>query len=71
MFAGFKEVGKEHCCIDIMKSFVRDGVIALVVSLSIQAGILSGPVALVVSSCIRKCKTSSSEHRSSSGHERE
>ena len=29
MFADFQEVGKEHCCIDILKSFVRDGVIAL------------------------------------------
>ena len=55
MFANFQKVGKEHCCIDILKSFVRDGVIALAVSLSIQAGILSGPVALVVSSCMRKC----------------
>ena len=69
MFADFQKLGKEHCCIDILKSFVRDGVIALAVSLSIRAGILSGPVALVVSSCMRKCKTSSSEHRSSSGQE--
>ena len=52
MFADFQKVGKEHCCIDILKSFVRDGVIALAVSLSIRAGILSGPVALVVSSCM-------------------
>ena len=29
MFADFQEVGKEHCCIDIFKSFARDGVIAL------------------------------------------
>ena len=42
MFADFQKVGKEHCCIDILKSFVRDGVIALAVSLSIRAGILSG-----------------------------
>ena len=49
MFAHFQKVGKEHCCIDILKSFVREGVIALAVSLSIRAGILSGPVALGVS----------------------
>ena len=71
MFADFQKVGKEHCCIDILKSFVGEEVIALAVSLSIGAGILSEPVALVVSSCMRKCKTSSSEHRSSSGQEME
>ena len=49
MFADFQEVGKEHCCIDILKSFDRERVIALAVSLSIRADILSGPVALVVS----------------------
>ena len=68
MFADFQKVGKEHCCIDILKNFVREGVITLAVSLSIRAGILSGPVALVVS---RKCMTSSSEHRGSSGQEME
>ena len=53
MFADFQEVRKEYCCIDILKSFVRDGVIAVAVSLNIRADILSGPVALVVYSCIR------------------
>ena len=34
MFADFQEIGKEHCCIDILKSFVRDGVIAHLLLLS-------------------------------------
>ena len=36
MFADFQEVGKEHCCMDILKSFVRHGVIALAVSFRVQ-----------------------------------
>ena len=64
MLADFQKVGKEHCCIDILKSFVRDGGIALAVSLSIRAGILSGPVALVVSSCMHsQLPTITSSHK--------
>ena len=64
----FQRVGKQPNFSVWLNNRVTDGAIEEAVALSMQAEILSGPLALDTSRLLRSWRTSSSEHKISSGN---
>jgi len=68
MLVHFHILGNVRLLIQMLNNFVTDGAIEQAVAFSMRAEVLSGPLALAISSELESSTNSSTSHRRSTGH---